>query len=119
MVFQIRLSDGRVDPFSSGTWISLEGKTTHLERDHFKLQVRDSWQSPHSDAEYPAAWSLVIPSLELNLEIEPYLADQEMDVSYAYWEGAVQIRGTIKEIPVGGNGYVEMTGYATSMEGEF
>jgi len=83
------------------------------------IQVRDSWRSPSSEAEYPSAWTVEIPSLNLSLDIEPYLADQEMDVSYAYWEGAVEVNGIVKGNAVSGSGYVEMTGYAASMEGEF
>jgi predicted secreted hydrolase len=119
MVFQIRREDGSIDPFSSGTWVSPEGETTHLARDQFQIQVRDSWRSPHTGAEYPSAWTVEIPALRLSLEIEPYLADQEMDVSYAYWEGAVAVSGIANGNTISGNGYVEMTGYATSMEGEF
>ncbi len=119
MVFQIRRADGSIDPFSSGTWISPGGKTMHLEQEQFEIQVLDSWLSTTSGGEYPAAWKLVIPSLQLNLDIEPYLLDQEMDVSYAYWEGAVHVSGTAQGQMVSGDGYVEMTGYAASMEGEF
>jgi predicted secreted hydrolase len=119
MVFQIRREDGSIDPFSSGTWINPEGETTHLDQDQFQIQVQDTWRSPHTRAEYPSAWRVEIPSLGLGLEIAPYMNDQEMDVSYTYWEGAVSIKGTAGEKPISGNGYVEMTGYAGSMEGEF
>lgn len=119
MVFQIRQSDGSIDPFSSGTWIGPGGETTHLDQDHFQIQVLDTWQSDASGGEYPAAWNIQIPSLNLLLEIQPYIADQEMDVSYAYWEGAVRVSGTLEGSAVLGHGYVEMTGYAASMEGEF
>ncbi len=119
MVFQIRRADGSIDPFSSGTWIGPGGETTHLDQDHFQIQVLETWQSQVSGGEYPAAWNLQIPALNLTLEIEPYVADQEMDVSYAYWEGAVQVSGTVEGSAVSGHGYVEMTGYAASMEGEF
>lgn len=60
-----------------------------------------------------------VPAADLTLEIEPYLADQELNVSYAYWEGAVRISGEQSGNPVRGNGYVEMTGYASSMQGQF
>jgi predicted secreted hydrolase len=119
MVYQIRREDGRIDPFSSGTWISSEGETIHLDRDEFEIQVLDTWRSPHSGAQYPAEWSLAVPALNLNLEIKPYLADQEMQVSYTYWEGAVEVDGTVKGDAISGSGYVELTGYAASMEGEF
>jgi predicted secreted hydrolase len=62
---------------------------------------------------------LRIPSLSIDLEINPLIADQEMDVSYSYWEGAVDISGTKNGMSISGSGYVEMTGYAASMEGQF
>ena len=42
-----------------------------------------------------------------------------MDLSYAYWEGAVAVSGMYKDKAVQGVGFVEMTGYADSIEGEF
>jgi predicted secreted hydrolase len=119
MVYQFRREDGSVDPFSSGTWISPNGETNHLDREQFEILVLDSWRSPNSGADYPAEWRLNIPSLNLSLNIKPYMSDQEMDVSYVYWEGAVGVDGTANGVPVSGNGYVEMTGYAGSMEGKF
>ena len=114
MFFQIRRADGSIDPFSSGTYIDSNGGTTHLERNQFEIRVRDEWISPESGGVYPSAWEVSIPSLDLNLDIEPYFNDQEMNVSYFYWEGAVRVSGSLT-----GSGYVEMTGYAGSMEGEF
>jgi predicted secreted hydrolase len=60
-----------------------------------------------------------VPGAGLSLEIEPLLADQEMNVSYTYWEGAVRFAGERDGAPVTGMGYVEMTGYAGSMERQF
>jgi predicted secreted hydrolase len=119
MVFQIRREDGSIDPFSSGTWISPEGETKRLEQEEFIIQVRDNWRSVNSEAEYPSEWNIKIPSLSLDLEVKPYMFDQEMNVSYTYWEGAVEVDGTLRGGPISGSGYVEMTGYAESMEGLF
>lgn len=119
MVFQIRREDGSIDPFSSGTFISPEGKTIHLNRSNFEIQVNDTWQSPDSGGTYPAAWTIQIPQIDIILDIKPYMADQEMNVSYSYWEGAVSVQGTIGGQMVTGSGYVELTGYAASMEGDF
>jgi predicted secreted hydrolase len=47
------------------------------------------------------------------------MADQELNVSYAYWEGAVAVTGTRNAAVVIGGGYVELTGYSKSMGGEF
>jgi predicted secreted hydrolase len=119
MVFQIRKADGSIDPYSSGTWISKDGETRHLTRAEFDIQPLASWKSPHSGATYPAGWSVKVPQLGLSLKIEPWLADQELNVSYSYWEGAVRIQGQRQGQPVGGNGYVELTGYNGSMSGQF
>ncbi|MGD8398332.1 MAG: lipocalin-like domain-containing protein [Anaerolineae bacterium] len=118
MVFQLRKEDGTIDPFSSGTFIAADGSTRHLDRKDFEIAVEDTWRSPDSGATYPARWTVTVPSLGLSLEIEPYLAGQELTVSYAYWEGAVRVAGERDGRSVSGNGYVEMTGYAGSMQGQ-
>jgi predicted secreted hydrolase len=119
MIFQIRRDDGRVDPFSSGTLATAEGETRHLAQDEFQVEVRDTWRSPHSGGRYPSRWTITVPEAGLTLSLEPYLADQELSVSYAYWEGAAQVEGTRDGRAVSGHGYVEMTGYAGSMEEQF
>ena len=119
MVFQLRRMDGSIDPYSSGTLIKPDGSTVLLEATDFELVPEGIWRSPHSGAEYPAEWVVSIPSLGLRLYIEPYLADQELNVSFIYWEGAVRVSGEYDGKAISGNGYVEMTGYAASMEGEF
>jgi predicted secreted hydrolase len=60
-----------------------------------------------------------VPAAQLDLTITPHLADQEMQVSYVYWEGAVKVEGTAGGEAVSGNGYVELTGYAGTMQGQF
>jgi predicted secreted hydrolase len=110
MIYQLRRKAGRgdgVDPSSSGTVIGPRGETTHLNRSDFQLQVLDHWRSPRSGASYPAGWRLRVPSEAIDVRIEPLVADQELDVSFRYWEGAVKIEGSSQ-----GKGYVEMTGYS-------
>lgn len=119
MVFQIRREDGSIDPFSSGTWIDGNGEIIKLGNMQFEINPITTWPSPNSGAEYPSGWRLKVPSLSLQLEITPSLADQEMNVSYTYWEGAVDINGTLDGSQISGMGYVELTGYAESMEGQF
>jgi len=119
MVFQLRREDGSIDPFSSGTVIYPDGTTRTLEKGDFTIQVGDTWRSPTSGGIYPSKWTVNIPSEKLTLEVLPYLPDQEMNVSYNYWEGAVKVSGEHDGMPVEGDGYVELTGYAGSMSGEF
>jgi predicted secreted hydrolase len=116
-VFQLRKEDGSIDPFSSGTFVAPDGSTRHLGRDEFEIQVDDIWRSPLTGASYPARWTVVVPAVDLVVEIEPYLADQELTLSYAYWEGALGVEGEQAGQAISGNGYVQMTGYAGSMQG--
>jgi predicted secreted hydrolase len=119
MAFQIRREDGTVDPFSSGMYIAADGSTTPLTKEDMDIVVEGTWRSPHTGAEYPSRWKINIPSLNLTLTINPHLADQELNVSYSYWEGAVQVSGQRLGKAVSGNGYVELTGYAQSMTAKF
>jgi predicted secreted hydrolase len=119
MVYTIRRADGSVDDFSQGTVIQPDGKTRRLTRDDFNLKVDETWVSPHSGGKYPSGWSLEIPSEGLILSIRPLLADQELNLSFIYWEGAVEITGQRSGVGISGHGYVELTGYAQSLEGRF
>jgi predicted secreted hydrolase len=73
---------------------------------------KPAWTSPNSGAVYPAEWNLAIPGEGIDLYITPLLNDQELRVSFTYWEGAVRVEGTQT-----GYGYVELTGYYESLRG--
>ncbi|WP_372367850.1 lipocalin-like domain-containing protein [Candidatus Uabimicrobium sp. HlEnr_7] len=107
MLYQLRLKDNKIDPHSSGTFIFADGKYQPLKHGDFSITVLDHWLSPKSNIRYPARWKIEIPKYNLNLEIKPYLANQELLLNFAYWEGAVSVKGK----GISGNGYVEMTGY--------
>jgi len=119
MVFQIRRDDGSVDPFSSGTVVSPEGRINHLDDGDFSITVLDTWTSTNSGAEYPVHWDLRIPKINMKIILKPFYPDQELNLSYEYWEGAVEIYGEFNGNNIHGFGYVEMTGYSESFEGEF
>jgi predicted secreted hydrolase len=112
MLFQIRRDDGSIEPYSSASFISNDGALQTLGHEEWHLDVLDTWTSPHSGGEYPAHWRLRIPSIDLDLEGRPMMADQELNVSTIYWEGASEFSGTLSGEPVTARGYVEMTGYA-------
>jgi predicted secreted hydrolase len=111
MYYQLRLKDGRPDPLSSGVLVDNKGETTSLTPDDLQIEVLDYWTSPHSGGRYPARWRLQIPAAQLNLEIIPLMADQELLTSVRYWEGAVSVQGTRGQNTIRGYGYVELTGY--------
>jgi predicted secreted hydrolase len=119
MLFHIRREDGSIDPYASGTIVNPDGTSTRLSFEDFTITALDTWKSPHSQAVYPANWQIEIPGEKLTLTLTPHIDDQELLTSVIYWEGAVSIVGEINGENVAGNGYVELTGYAHSMEGGF
>jgi predicted secreted hydrolase len=116
MLYRIRRKDGSLDPFSAGTYVDEHGKSTHLRADDFTLQpLAENWTSPVTHATYPIAWKIVIPKLEIQLETHTSLPGQEFagktKIALSYWEGAIYLEGRRGKMPLGGVGYLEMTGY--------
>ena len=123
MLYQLRLKNGAIDPFSSGTLIEADGGSRHLARDEFSILPRDKWRSPHSRGVYPARWSVRLPRENLALDIAPAVSDQELNTrrstGISYWEGLVDCRGTQGRRTLRGRGYVELTGYAKPFQSTF
>jgi predicted secreted hydrolase len=119
MFYQFRLADGSMGPLSAGTLVQPDGGAVRLKVDEVQINVLDVWQSPESKGNYPSRWHVIIPSAQIDLTLEPWIAEQEMRVSFPYWEGAVRFSGTSGGVAVTGNGYVELTGYVSSMQGVF
>ncbi len=116
MLYRLRLKDGSIDSFSSGTYIDAAGKTTHLTQKDFSLQPEgETWKSESNSAVYPVRWRISVPSLKLSLEATTPLKQQELAgktaLSPSYWEGAIRLAGTRDGAPAAGLGYLEMTGY--------
>lgn len=118
MFFQIRNGDGTIDPSAAGTIVEADGSAHALAATDTRLEAKGTWRSPETGGVYPIRWHLSLPSAGLDLTLEPWLEDQEMRVSFPYWEGAVKVldSGTGRVI---GQGYVELTGYAESLQGTF
>jgi predicted secreted hydrolase len=113
MFYALRKRGGARDPFSAGTWVDSNGSALALANDDVEIEVLDHWNSPRGGS-YPARWRVRVPRLELELELRPVLADQELGTTPRYWEGAVEVSGERLRRPTTGRGYVELTGYAQS-----
>jgi predicted secreted hydrolase len=116
MFYQIRHRDGKIDPYSSGTIISSEGKNEPLSLKEFQIEVLEKWRSQKSEAFYPSKWRLKVPSRHIELVLSPTVKDQELitkeSTRVTYWEGSIKIEGKYQDHPIKGMGYVELTGYA-------
>ena len=111
MFYALRDRDGRRDAHSAGTYVSATGQVTPLRDADLRIDVLRYWNSPRG-GRYPAQWTLRVKSLELQLQVTPLLADQELSAQPRYWEGAVQVTGTLRAAPITARGYVELVGYA-------
>lgn len=107
MIYHLRRKDGTPSRFSAGVVVDPDGETHHLNADAFDIEVLDHWQSP-GGPRYPARWRVRVPGVEGPLTVTPVRADQELDVSVRYWEGAVDVGRDGERIGVG---YVELAGY--------
>ena len=119
MLAQIRRADGGLEAASAGTLVEPDGTVLALSAQDFQMQPLDYWRSERSGARYPVRWRIQVPELELELTLTAMVEDQENPFNVVYWEGAVRVEGTRRGSPLGGYGYLEMTGYAESMEGSF
>ncbi len=115
MFFRIRRADGTADPASSGTFVAPSGAAARLDPRDVGVRELATWVSPRSGARYPSGWAIHVASQALDLTVQPLLPDQEVDLSFIYWEGAVRVSGKHDGRPVTGRGYVELTGYASPL----
>ncbi|MEO7934493.1 MAG: lipocalin-like domain-containing protein [Chthoniobacterales bacterium] len=115
MLYQMRRTDGSIDPASSGTLVSTGGEALHLTQQDFVLTpLQRTWTSPATKATYPLDWSVSILSAKLAFTTRAQLPDQEMNLApVVYWEGATELQlGSQKT----GTGYMELTGYGEALK---
>lgn len=116
MLFQLRERGGGISASSSGTFIPSTGKPQPIQNSGFEIRFLEEWQSPHTNGVYPSAWEIRLEEPDCLLQVQPWMADQEIHFSaVTYWEGAVRFDGTCNGISVRGNGYVELTGYSGNL----
>lgn len=120
MVFSLRDRKGFFEkPF--GTFVQADGKALELSEKGIRIIPLGSWASPRTKTKYPAGWKIIVQDEEIELSVRPVISDQELSTGEStqvvYWEGAIDVTGNRKGQRVTGRGYVELVGYAHSMEG--
>ena len=110
MFYALRKRSGERDAHSAGTWLSADGKTLALSNDDVHIDSTAEWTSPQG-SRYPARWHVRVPKLALDVDIQPRLANQELNTSTRYWEGASLVKGTRENKTIEGKAYVELVGY--------
>ncbi len=122
MTFQLRRKDGAIDPFSYLGWVDRNGELRHYGAGEFHWELGEEWESPETGARYPLGIVVVAPDPELDgaetrLTLKPLVKEQEFvgRGGLAYWEGACDVLDRDGEKV--GTAFVEMTGYAGSLQG--
>jgi predicted secreted hydrolase len=102
-------------PLIYGTLVRADGTVQHLPREALYVEVTGRWTSPATGADYPAGWRIEVPGERLRIDLRPTVAQQELDTrettGVIYWEGSQDVEATHAGRSVGGEAYVELTGY--------
>ena len=104
MYYQLRKLNGDTHPGSSGNATSLMGTQTQIMPEQMQLEELNTWKAPDGTL-YTTRWQMKY--LNNDWIIQAVFEDQLMDVSFQYWEGAVDVieSSSGKEV---GRGYLEM-----------
>jgi len=123
MITFVRFTDSEYPSTAYGTVVFPDGKTNRLTGDDFFMTASLVWTSSATGADYPMEWALNIPDHDMQLRIAPLVKNHEINSRplwrIDYWEGPVEIVGSMGGQRVSGRGYVELTGYAQALGGKF
>jgi geranylgeranyl pyrophosphate synthase/predicted secreted hydrolase len=87
--------------------------------DDMVFQELDAWTSVRSFNTYPTKWRITLPSAGIDLLLEAPFPDQEfmtLIAKPAFWEGRVEVTGTVAGKAVRGVGYIERNGFQVLSE---
>ncbi len=87
---------------------------TRSFHDDFTFEALEMWQSTQTFFQYPVKWRLKIPSAGVDVEVRAAFDDQEFITLISkpsFWEGRVDVEGTLGTKLVKGPGFVERSGY--------
>jgi geranylgeranyl pyrophosphate synthase/predicted secreted hydrolase len=80
----------------------------------FTFEGHRPWTSSKTFSSYATAWRISIPDAGLVLDAQAALPDQELITVISrpsFWEGRVNVRGTMNAARVNGKGFVERSGF--------
>ncbi|HMJ13069.1 MAG TPA: polyprenyl synthetase family protein [Polyangiaceae bacterium] len=100
---------------SAGEWaIVIDRDGNRSMHTDITLEPIDFWQSNQTFFEYPIAWRVSVPSAGIQFTVRAAFEDQEfitLITRASFWEGRVEVEGTLRGKPVRGPGFVERSGY--------
>jgi predicted secreted hydrolase len=109
MLYRIRHQSDPNQHYVSGTLVQADGAVRALDGAAVTIQQAEVWRSDLTGVTYPSVWNITLPGMRLR--VTPKMPNQEINRSFRYWEGAVQVSGEASGRALTGRGYVELTGY--------
>ena len=102
VVFQLR--EKGAPEYTYARLMKRDGSHTRVEQKDIKIKSKAMTEI--GDQSYPTLWQLIIPSLDVDIEISALNPLARMPLTISYWEGPTVISGSHQ-----GFGYMELTGY--------
>lgn len=118
MLYRLRRADGTPSAHSAGTLVERDGSTRALGASDFAFEPISTWTSPATGARYPVRWRVAVASAgiegTLAARVDACEIDGRASTGTVYWEGPARLSGASA-----GAGYLELSGYATSLASRF
>ncbi len=112
-IFRGDRQDQSVIDNALGSYVDENSDLVILSQDEVTVTPLDWWESEKTGGNYPQNWRMEIPGLDMDVTLTTSIPDQEMpNPIWNYWEGLVHIDGSKQGQPVGGIGFVELSGYS-------
>ncbi|MGH8550150.1 MAG: lipocalin family protein [Methylococcales bacterium] len=111
-LLQSRRRDGTGNAVNTGFLVLSEGETLFFEPGDLNIDPNGHWTSEASGIRYPVQWRIQIPERDLELDLKPWMDNQETADSLIDWSGMVSVSGHSGATPVNGFGHVQLSGHS-------
>lgn len=94
--------------------ITIDKDSNRTEFNDFKVSSANDWISVKTTCIYPLQWTLTSEEAEINLTLDAAFENQEiitLIAKPAFWEGKLNVSGTIRGEKVTGNAFTERHGF--------
>ncbi len=88
--------------------VRMPGGSQYTARQARCVANERTWKSPRTGFRYPLDWKIEVPELSLTLSCRAQFEDCEMTIGFLhYFEGPIEVSGTMQEQVVSGLGFME------------
>lgn len=121
MIYLMRRPDNSFACYSGGT-LNRRGRRILLKGSDIEAIPVRYWTSSATKTQYPVEWRIKIARAALDITVRARVENCELQTfsstQIIYWEGPVEVQGTLGSSHISSLGYMELTGYTHSMWGK-